>query len=502
MDQDLAAARFDFADRDPDAPLVAFPPLPNAEAALQALAAKVHQDFALLAYPGVNWVTPLRHRSGQHVYDVLVVGAGQSGMATALHLRRDGVANVLLVDRMPAGSEGPWESFARMAVLRTPKYLVGTELGLPNLSARRWFETRYGKPAWQQIERFPRQDWMGYLRWYRTVAGLDIRNETAVEDVEPDGKMFAVRIAGAAGETGTVLARRLVLATGYDGFGAWKALPHIAEALPADRYAHSNAPIDLTRLAGKRIGILGHGASAFDAAVAALRHGAVSVDLCFRRPELPVVNPHRIIEFAGFLKHYPELDDRIRWNVARHFDLFDQPPGRHSFELACARPNFRMHAASPWDEVAWRDESIHVRTPKRSFVFDFVISATGAIFDLSLRPEVRPFVKHLARWKDRFKPRAEEDHAALGLFPYLGKCYELEETDSGTAPWLRSVYAYNFSAMVSMGPHSTSVSGHKYSIPRLVGGITRSLFLEQADEVVPRLRAYDEPEIELSLPVA
>ena len=491
----IAAAAGDLNAADPDAPLVSFPLVPGAEAGLRALAEQVHQDLALLAYPGGNWVTPLRHSSGQHVYDVVVVGAGQSGMAASLHLKRDGVANLLLIDRSPAGFEGPWERFARMAVLRTPKYLVGTELGLPNLSARRWFETRYGKPAWEQLERFPRQDWMAYLRWYRSLAGLDIRNETSVEDIEPDGRIFAVRTDGAQGPN-TVLARRLVLATGYDGFGAWKVLPHIAAALPEDRYAHSNEPIDLKRLAGKRIGILGHGASAFDAAVAALRHGAVSVDLCFRRQNLPTVNPHRIIEFGGFLKHYAELDDRIRWNVARHFELFDQPPGIHSFDLARAQPNFRMHAAAGWDELAWTGQAIQVRSQNRSFEFDFVICATGAIFDLSLRSELRPFLGDLARWRDRFKPRPEEDQAALGGFPYLGKGYELEEVDPGRAPWLRSVYAYNFSAMVSMGPHSTSVSGHKYSIPRLVGGLTRSLFLEQSGEVLPSLRAYNEPEID------
>ena len=486
------------AARDPAEPLVAFPPVPGAEAALRALADEVRRDLTLLVYPGVSWVTPLRHASGAAVYDVVVIGAGQSGMATALSLRRDGVTNVLLLDRSPAGFEGPWESFARMAVLRTPKYLVGTELGLPSLSARRWFETRYGKEAWHQLERFPRQDWMDYLRWYRSVADLDIRNDTEVVAIEPDGKLFAVRTDGARGQE-TVLARRLVLATGYDGFGGWKVLPQIEAALPPDRYAHYNEVIDLTRLAGKRVGILGHGASSFDAAVAALRYGAASVDLCFRRAALPVVNPHRVVEFTGFLKHFPELDDRTRWNVVRHFKLFDQPPGRHSFEFACAAPNFRLHAGAPWNEIAWTGAAIRVAMPGRTCEFDFVICATGAVFDLALRSELRPFAGDLARWSDRYVPEPDEDHPGLGAFPYLGKAYEFEERIAGSAPWLRSVYAYKFSAMLSMGPHSTSVSGHKYSIPRLVGGLTRSLFLEQGGELVGALRAYDEPEIDIGV---
>ena len=57
---------------------------------------------------------------------------------------------------------------------------------------------------------------------------------------------------------------------------------------------------------------------------------------------------------------------------------------------------------------------------------------------------------------------------------------------------------FNFSAFVSMGPVSTSITGHRYGAPRLVRGITRSLFLEQADCVLPSLRGFAEPEIDPS----
>jgi hypothetical protein len=50
------------------------------------------------------------------------------------------------------------------------------------------------------------------------------------------------------------------------------------------------------------------------------------VDICFRRTLLPVVNPHGWPGFSAIFAHYPELDDSIRWNIARHFDVHDQPP--------------------------------------------------------------------------------------------------------------------------------------------------------------------------------
>src|SRR5271170_8234136 len=155
-------------------------PLPSAEEALARLTEKARQDLALLAHPAADWVRPVADAAGRDVRDVIIVGAGQAGLIVGLALKRDGVRNVVLLDRNPAGYEGPWDTFARMTVLRTPKALVGAELGIPSLSTRAWFEAVYGAEAWDKITWIPRRDWMRYLRWYRTVADLDIRNEVEV----------------------------------------------------------------------------------------------------------------------------------------------------------------------------------------------------------------------------------------------------------------------------------------------------------------------------------
>jgi FAD-dependent urate hydroxylase len=57
------------------------------------------------------------------------------------------------------------------------------------------------------------------------------------------------------------------------------------------------------------------------------------------------------------------------------------------------------------------------------------------------------------------------------------------------------VHAFNFAAFVSMGPHSTSISGHKHALPRLLRALVRRLLLEQEDGVVAALRAYDERDL-------
>src|SRR6202000_3322481 len=81
---------------------------------------------------------------------------------------------------------------------------------------------------------------------------------------------------------GEVLAtRKLVLATGQDGTGEWW-MPDFIKALPADRRAAAPDDIDFERLRGRKVAVLGAGATAMDNAVTALEHGA-DVDLYCRR---------------------------------------------------------------------------------------------------------------------------------------------------------------------------------------------------------------------------
>ena len=453
----------------------------------QALAHSVRQELASLSYPNRPWVHPV-NVNGMPCADVLVIGGGQSGLAIAHGLRRDGVSNVAVLDARPAGQEGVWEHFARMSELRTPKEQTGIEFGQPSLSVKAWHAARYGAAAWETFARVPRQDWMAYLRWYRDTLDLPIENDVTVTDIGAGPTKGTVAVETSRGVRFT---RSVVLATGFEGAGAWRIPAVVTESLPPDRYDHACTPIDFDRFAGKRIGILGHGASAFDAAVVALRSGAASVDLCFRRAALPVVNPHRFLDAPGLMAHWAALTDRVRWNIARHMRLFDQPPGVASFQAAVTLPGFRMHAGSPWQAVSLDGAEIVVATSRHRFRFDHVICATGYGFDLAARAELRRLAPSVVLWRDRFEPPPEEASPELGAYPYLEEGYGLIPRDPGL-DWISRVHAFNFAAFVSMGPHSTSISGHKYALPRLVRSLVRRLFLEQEGALLAALRAYDE----------
>src|SRR5215472_14973832 len=112
--------------------------------ALARLAERVRRDLQWLDYPIRDWVRPRRTASGGYIYDVVVVGGGQGGLATAFGLMRERVLNVLVVDENPLDQAGPWLTFARMVTLRTPKHLTGPDLGVASLTPRAWYEAQHG----------------------------------------------------------------------------------------------------------------------------------------------------------------------------------------------------------------------------------------------------------------------------------------------------------------------------------------------------------------------
>jgi cation diffusion facilitator CzcD-associated flavoprotein CzcO len=460
------------------------------------LARLARADLALLSYPSERWVAPLRTADGSPVHAVVIVGGGQSGLAISAALRRDGVDDVVVLDRAPAGGEGVWERFARMQELRTPKVINGIDFGCASLSVQRWYQAAFGSAAWEGIQNIPRLHWAAYLRWYRATLDLPVENETEVCDISPSGGVLGLRTVGPDGPR-VRLARTVVLATGYDGAGRWAVPDFIRDALPAERYDHTNGPVDFARLRGKRVAVLGHGASAFDNANAALAAGAARVDLCFRRDRLPRVNPHRFLETAGTLTHFSKLPDAVRWRVLRYFRTNDQPPPVPTFERAMAHPRFGLHPARGWRGARLQGDEIVLDTAKGELHADHLLLATGASIDLECRPEFAHIAGAVVRWRDRYVPPPELADNALAALPYLGAHYDCLPNDPAHA-WVGRVFCYNFASRLSHGPHSTSISGHRNCVPRLVRGITAQLFAEQAADLADRLEAFQP----LDLPVA
>ena len=457
---------------------------------LPALEAALARQLALIGHGGADWTRPSMHGDG-HVHDVVIVGGGQSGLSVAFGLLRERVSNILVIDENPEGFEGPWETYARMITLRTPKELNPIDFGVPALTYRAWWEAQHGTAGWEAVDKIARGDWMDYLRWYRRVLALPVRNDTRLTLVEPLGDgLHRLHLDGQA----PLLARKVVLATGIQGGGEWHTPAMISDALPRTLYAHTSEPIDFPALAGKRIGILGGGASAFDNANAALALGVGEAHVFIRRKVLPRINPIRFMERVGFTGRYPALDDAEKYAVMAAFLGHNQPPTNDTFERAAAWPGFSLHLGSPWLSVAQEGEGVLVTTPHGTHHFDFVVLSTGLVSDPGLRPELSGVAGRIARWADRFTPPAGEENALIDAHPYLGPGFELTPRGADDADALHGLFAFNYSALISLGLSASALSGLRTALPRLVQGVADQLFLDDRAALVADLVAYDEPE--------
>ena len=463
---------------------------------LADLERRVRFELDCLGYPARPWIIP-GHRDGGQVHDVIIVGGGQSGTSIAFRLMRERVTNSRVLDRNPRGFEGPWLNFARMHSLRTPKVVTGPDLGVPSLSARAWWQACYGEASWQGLNKIPRESWQAYLLWVRKSVGIEISNEAEVTDIEPlDDGLLAVH-ANIGGAAQRLIARNVVLATGIEGSGRWFVPPVIADALPKRCYAHTSEPIDFSALTGKAVAVIGAGASAFDNAAMALESGAASVKLLARRKRLPTVNPNRWMEFAGFLRHFGDLDDARKWRFMKTIFDMNQPPPQETFDRCTRFANFSIQLGCPLERIGFKDEKILLTTPHGDEAFDFLIAGTGFAVDLAARPELARFHDQIACWSDRYRPPDGEQHALLGAYPYLSSSFQFTEKTPGSAPYLSNIFSYTFAAMPSLAC-SAGISALKFGVDRIATGISRGLFIEDADVHLQSLRDYDEQELDPS----
>ena len=214
---------------------------------------------------------------GGNVYDMLVIGAGPTGLACAIEAKRAGFRPVLVDKGCLCNSLFHYP--AHMTFFTTPELL---EIGdMP-------FSSPNQKP-----------NRMEALEYYRKVAEhyeLDIRQYEAVTSVSgPDGD-FAVHTTDRFDRRTTHRARKLVIATGY--YDLPNYLNIAGEELTKVRhYYHEPHPffgLDVVVIGGKN-----------SAAIAALdlwRHGA-RVTLIHRGPEM-----HRHVKYWIL----PDINNRIK----------------------------------------------------------------------------------------------------------------------------------------------------------------------------------------------
>ena len=470
---------------------------PRNAAAVEALAQAARADLARLNFPPANWSLPAKAPDGTHVLDVLIAGAGMCGQTAAFALMREGVTNIQVIDRAPRGDEGPWGTYARMVTLRSPKHVTGPDLGIPSLSFRAWFEAQHGEAGWAGLHKVGRIDWRDYLLWVRDTAGLPVRNVTSLLTVDTEDGLVKARVKTVAGEQ-TWWARRLVLALGREGSGSprWPSFPSLDLQQPGvrSRVFHSTDTIDFDAMRGKRVGVLGAGASGFENAASALEAGA-QVALFARRRMLPQVNTIKWTAFPGFMRGFEALDDARKWRFYTYIAEQQVPPPWESVRRCDGHATFSLHLGVRWDDVVVDADGVTVKTSGGTERFDSVIFCTGFDVDLFDRPEIARYVPYVDTWARHVSAAEAAAHPGSARFPYLGPGFELLPTDPAYADAFSRIHLFNWGSTMSHGALAGEIPGLAIGATRLANAIARALFLSDADRHWAALQSHSEPEL-------
>jgi thioredoxin reductase (NADPH) len=211
------------------------------------------------------------------IYDLLVVGAGPTGLACAIDAQNAGF-RVVLVDK-GCLCNSLYHYPSHMTFFTTPELLEIGNIPFPSPN--------------------PKPNRNEALQYYRQVAAhyrLDVRQYQTVERVTGADGNFQVHIRDRFGRASSLVARKLVVATGYYDLPNYLEIPGESLSKVMHYYddPHPYSGLDVVVIGGKN--------SAAIAALELWRHGA-RVTLVHRGPGM-----HRHVKY--WIK--PDIENRIK----------------------------------------------------------------------------------------------------------------------------------------------------------------------------------------------
>ncbi|MGB0371966.1 MAG: NAD(P)-binding domain-containing protein [Opitutales bacterium] len=454
---------------------------PEESAALVSLTARVRSEIEYFGYYAKPWVKPAIDAGGQPVHDVVIIGAGQNGLGIYHGLRQNGISRCLIIDENSPQSAGNFAQYDRMLALRTPKDLTGLDYGLASLTFRSFWEALYPERDWDSLEKVGREDWSHYLQWYRDTLEIPVQYEHALVRLERENSQ-TVRVIVKKSEGAELIyyTRSVVIATGFQAETVKRIPMDIIGNTSESLWAHGADPIDFSALRGKRIAILGHGAGSFDSAAMALEAGAAAATVYYRRKSMPRVNPFRKLELAGLMANFHELDEETRWKIAWLVSHRDQPAPELAMRRVADHPGFSVQPGVGWTALKENDAALEILLSNgETESADFAIFATGFERRPLERPELQSFAAEISTWEN-FEPPAGYESAGLSGYPRHGSGYELLPNANALDSLASHIFNFSFSSGLDHGPHITSISGIRFSLQRIVTGV--SSLLTRLDE--------------------
>jgi 2-isopropylmalate synthase len=443
-------------------------------------------------YSRQSWSEPSTTRAGAKVHDIVIVGAGQNGLALAYSLKLRGVRRVVVVDAQEQDKPGPWASFARMPTLRTPKAILGPDCGNPLLHFKTWFCAAYSREEYDSFDFIPLRYWQEYLVWFREVLGIDVVANTLVTGIDWDDAEGCLRLT-ARGEADLLHARKVCLATGMTAAGRWEPPQDLVAGLPRESYHCAWEPIAWTELSGLRVAVVGAGASGFDNASRAVDAGCRSVTIVNRSrfPEKDLFfelwrgrdDSGLLVDEAGhppadrldpLLAHNSALDDEDRLRLlASAFRLGRSPCSPEYLTRVSNLDAMTVLEGWPIERVEHdaADGTVRIHGPEGTLEVDRVIFATGPRMGLRHRPELSSLADRILTWQD-VDEAASAAVPELGRYPKLTEHFQLRAKDGGDA--LRDIYSLADFVHATVGLQSV---GHV--VVKVAAHVAESLYREQ-----------------------
>ena len=262
--------------------------------------------------PSTEWTpamstTPARG-TGDRDYDAIVIGAGFSGLAMLHHLREIGLRTIAVDGEDGIG--GTWW------VNRYPGVRTDSEYSYYSFSF-----SKEVRDEWTWTERYPSgEEVLSYLNFVADRLDLrrDIRLNTRVESAvyDEDANTWTVHLVGG----GTLTTKYLVSGMGVLSQPIFPEIPGI-ETFRGEKYHTAQWPREGVDLSGKRVGLIGLGASGIQ--IVPVIAGQVDEFFVFQR------TPNFIVE----TNNDKVSEEDMAW-LRENYDLVYEKAANHPFGVA------------------------------------------------------------------------------------------------------------------------------------------------------------------------
>jgi cation diffusion facilitator CzcD-associated flavoprotein CzcO len=441
-----------------------------------------------------SWV-PTTQVSKEKVLDVIVVGAGQSGLCLAYNLKLNGIRRISIIDQQPEGKSGPWNTFAKMKNLRTPKFIPGLESGNPLLSFKSWFCSKYSTEEYDEFNYIPTHYWAEYLNWFTIILQLNVSFDTELLNLQWSEKhqCYVTAIAN-NGKVTTHYARKIVLATGMTSVGKWALPDEFADVLPRDKYVCTWENYDGSTFDGKSVAVIGSGASGFDHATIAVKSGCTTLDVYSRTPLPEQAIYEALWRGRDDTDIYPDeseqapadilqpildfnckLEDKARVKLLKKLFKYGRS-GSHPEYLDRVELLNKMNILNGYkiSELAMNENQIKIIANGEVRHYDMVIYATGPRQGLEYRQELECVRNQIRLWQ-----HCQDEKLPLGLetLPKLSKHYHFMPL-SEEHQHVSSIYSMSDIVQTSIGIQCLSKASAE-----IANHITEQLFTQNVEQV-------------------